>query len=75
MRLKPKELIKPPKTVKVMLTGELTSLLEQYCRYYQSAHKQEIAVPELLMDMAEAFLKSDREFIRWRRNNLVDENI
>ncbi len=67
MRLKAKNVVKPTKTIKVILPGEISLLIEHYQLYYQSVYQQEIPLPDLLADMAAAFLKSDREFLRWRR--------
>jgi len=66
MKLKIKQNVTPPRTEKVKLDGDKAALLDLYAQYYKSIYKAEIATSDLLAEMANEFMKSDRGFTKWR---------
>ena len=65
MKLKPKPNLPPPRYQKIQLSGELATTLEAYANYYQVVYGEAIAVEDMLPEMLTAFLKSDRDFVKW----------
>jgi hypothetical protein len=64
--------LKPPRTFlplreRLELMGDLHAYLADYARYYEAVHGMTIALPELLLEIARTFLRSDRAFWAWRR--------
>ncbi len=60
---KPKPL--EPHAEKIILSGELASVLNDYANYYEFTYKQKISTHDLILEMLGAFLKSDRDFKKW----------
>ena len=65
MKLKPKQNLPPPRVQKIQLSGELATHIEAYANYYKTVYGETIAVEDMLPEMLTAFLKSDRDFVKW----------
>ena len=70
MKLKALESEIPPCELSLQIPGKLFQQLEDYRRYFQAKHGQEIDVETLVVQMVDAFIASDREFKKWRRARL-----
>lgn len=54
--------------VRVTLSGELNAALENYARYYQHVHADQVEPKALIPEMLRAFIETDREFQSWSRS-------
>jgi hypothetical protein len=57
-----------PRTEKVRLTAELVELLDNYVQFYQVEFSSALTAEKAILEMLYAFIKSDRSFQRWYRN-------
>jgi hypothetical protein len=57
-----------PAKITISVSAELNQALRQYADIYRTAYGQDEPVPELIPFMLEAFLESDREFAKARKN-------
>ena len=64
MKLKKKEAAQEQRTEKITLSGKTAALLDEYGRYYESVYHEKISVSDLMIEMIDAFIKSDRDFMR-----------
>ncbi|UIJ44741.1 DUF2274 domain-containing protein [Sphingomonas cannabina] len=62
-----------PIKLTISINPELSRALARYAQFYQTAYRQEVAVAELVPAIAQAFLESDKAFIRWCRE-AIDRN-
>jgi hypothetical protein len=69
MKLKVKKVTLPPRNEKITLDGSTAELVDQYARYYEGSYQQSISIAELISEMVTSFIKSDRDFQKWLRNN------
>lgn len=64
--------LKPPRTFlplrqRLEILGDLHAYLADYARYYEAVHGVRITLPDLLVEIARTFLRSDQAFWAWRR--------
>jgi hypothetical protein len=57
-----------PRTEKIKLTSELVELLDSYVHFYQTEFSASITADKAIVEMLSAFIKSDRNFMRWYRS-------
>jgi hypothetical protein len=57
-----------PRMEKIKLTSELVELLDSYVQFYQAEFNAVLTVEKAIVEMLSAFVKSDREFMRWHKN-------
>lgn len=57
-----------PRIEKLKLEPHTVELLDAYQSYHQQRINQSISTEYLLTEMINTFMKSDREFMRWYRN-------
>lgn len=62
-----------PVKITLLLQPELSRALADYAEAYKDAYGQAEPVTELIPAMLSAFLQSDREFARVRKNRLSAE--
>ena len=64
-----------PRMEKIKLTSEQVELLDSYVQFYQAEFNVSLTVEKAIVEMLSAFVKSDREFMRWFRNkrNISDQ--
>jgi hypothetical protein len=62
----------PPRIEKVKLNSDLAELLDFYVQYYQHEYKSSINIEYVMVEMMKAFIKSDRNFMRWYREKESD---
>lgn len=70
MKLKPKLKLQSPRKEKIFLDGSLAASVDAYAKYYEDTYKEKMEVSEMLTEMLKAFLKSDRDFIKWKTKSL-----
>lgn len=67
MKLKAREPELPSSKLVLDVPGKLRVSLEDYGRYYESSHGHTLALELVAVDMLSAFIASDYEFSKWRR--------
>ena len=70
MKLKAKQTNQATRTEKLQLRGELVLSVDAYAKYYEITYQNSITIPELLSEMINAFMKSDRAFSKWYKEQL-----
>lgn len=76
MKLKLKISNAEPRFEKIRLTAGLVELFDAYMEYYKKQLNAAITSEQVMIEMVTAFIKSDRAFMRWYREHLVqDEKI
>jgi len=58
----------PPIEIRVTVPAEMVSDLKAYCRYYESSYGEPIELPAVTVEILRHFLRVEREFRRWRRD-------
>lgn len=58
----------PSVQVRVTLSGELNAALENYARYYEHVHGDQVEPRALIPEIMRAFIEADREFQAWSRS-------
>jgi len=56
-----------PSKITITVSSDLNAALRQYADVYRSAYGEDEPVAELIPFMLEAFLESDREFVKARK--------
>ncbi len=56
-----------PSKITITVSSDLNAALRQYADIYRSAYGEDEPVAELIPFMLEAFLESDREFVKARK--------
>lgn len=57
----------PPIEIRVTVPAEIVSRLKAYCRYYEENYGEPIEVPAVTLEILQHFLRVDRDFRSWRR--------
>ena len=57
-----------PSKITITVSSDLNAALRQYADIYRSAYGEDEPVAELIPFMLEAFLESDREFVKARKS-------
>ena len=57
----------PPIEIRVTVPAEIVSRLKAYCRYYEENYGEPIDLPAVTVEILEHFLRADRDFRSWRR--------
>lgn len=74
MRLKKKEVNNQQRAEKIIISGKTLLLLDDYTRYYETVYHDKITTPDLILEMLSAFMKSDRDFLKWIKAKKFEEN-
>ena len=56
-----------PCSYKIVLNGELASLINCYRDYYENKFLEEITAENLMQEIIAYFIANDRDFKRWQR--------
>jgi hypothetical protein len=67
MKLKPLERELSPAELNLQIPGKLAEVLGDYGRYFEAQHAQTIAQDVLIAQILSAFVASDHDFQKWRR--------
>jgi hypothetical protein len=67
MKLKPLERELSPTEFHLQIPGKLAEVLGDYGRYFEAQHGQTIAQDVLIVQIISAFVASDHDFQKWRR--------
>jgi hypothetical protein len=65
MKLKKKLCLKKQRVEKIVLPGETAQWLDHYANYYEDMYQEKIVIHDLIIEVINAFIKSDRDFQRW----------
>ena len=57
----------PPIEIRVTVPAEIVTRLKAYCRYYEENYGEPIDVPAVTLEILQHFLRVDRDFRSWRR--------
>jgi hypothetical protein len=68
MKLKPREPELPPSKLILDVPGKVLVGLQDYSKYYEASHGHSLATELMAVDMLEAFMSSDYDFTKWRRD-------
>lgn len=75
MRLKKKEKASQRRIEKIVLSGKTLLCLDNYARYYEETYKEKIKSSDLMVEMLAAFMQSDRDFLKWSKENPLQKNL
>lgn len=56
-----------PRVEKIKLSSEMVELMDLYVQFYQSQFKVSLTAGQAIIEMLSAFIRSDRNFMRWYR--------
>jgi hypothetical protein len=69
MKLKPLERELSPSDLTLQIPGKLAEALGDYGRYFEVEHAQTITQDVLVVQILSAFIASDHDFQKWRREH------
>ena len=69
LRLKEKEM--PPVQLRLLLPGALNEMLNRYVEYVRAASGREVEPKEIVVEILQQFVESDRDFRRSQRRPLA----
>ena len=67
MKLQRRKSDEPPIEIRVTVPAEIVSDLKGYCRYYEATYGESIELPAVTVEILRHFLRVERDFRRWRR--------
>jgi hypothetical protein len=70
IKLRPQEMDRPERKIRLRLPGRLGADLDDYCELYAQVHGQEIELAALIEGILEQFLTTDRSFQRHLREGM-----
>ena len=68
MKLRPREPELPSSKLVLDVPGKVFVGLQDYSKYYEASHGRTLATELMAVDMLEAFMSSDYDFTKWRRD-------
>ena len=69
LRLKEKEM--PPVQLRLLLPGSLNEMLNRYVQFVREASGREVEPKEIVVEILQQFVESDRDFRRSQRRALA----
>lgn len=69
MKLKRRRPEEPPVEIRATVPAEVATALRSYCRYYETTYDERIDVPAVVVEILAQFLRTERQFRRWRRQH------